>query len=203
MKSFLILITLLIFSSTSVAAKDKNRKLYQYRWYTIEAIREYVSANHPEDIGWVFPAGRKYILDGEGDHSPDLTMLDIKPEKYRSGKLDGFTYRPEAPVDVSQKIEKMCTSLLKERLMWIGDRSGFFSHFKTPRYEVVGIKSNILVEAPYNIYYSKKRPIVTKKPDKPRSLLCSVYMTPKRGGKVSYQAVVVLTAKAVYGKIEQ
>ena len=200
MRKTLVLIALLMFSSVGFAGKEEDRKLYQYRWYSVEAIREDAVANHPKSMGWVFPVGRRYVLEGEGEHSPGLARIDIKPELYRVGGSDFFIHKPDEPLDVSQEVDKLCMLLFRKKLRWIGGESGGFSHFKTYPYEVIGIESNVLAEAPLDIYYSKKRAIVAKKPDAPNSLLCSVYTTPKRGGKVSYQAVVVLTAKAVYGK---
>lgn len=198
MKGFLIITAALVFSCAAFASKEKDCRLHEYRWYTIESIKEYVQTNHPKNIGWIFPAGRKYILEGEGEHSPELTKVNIDPRKYRSGGQEIFIYKPEKETNLAQEIEKICMSAFSQRLRWIGGESGGFSHFKKYRYEVVGIESNELVMAPLDVYYSKSRPIRTKTPDSKNSILCSVYSTPKSKGKILYQAVVILTAKAAY-----
>jgi len=198
MKRFLIITTALVFSCTAFASKEKDRRLYEYRWYTIESIKEYVQTNRPKNIGWIFPAGRKYILEGEGEHSPELTKVNIDSKNYRSGGQESFIYKPEKKTNLAQEIEKICMTELSNKLRWIGGESGGFSHFKKYRYEVVGIESHELVMAPLDVYYSKSRPIRTKTPDSKNSILCSVYSTPQPKGKVLYEAVVILTAKAAY-----
>lgn len=199
MKRFFIVCIALAFSCTAFAAKDKNRRLYQYQWYTIESIRDYVQANDPSSMGWIFPVGRKYILKGEGEHSSDLTKVNkVDPQLYKVGGGDFYNYRPDKPADLSQEIEKLCMSQFKKRLQWVGGRSGGFSHFKKYRYEVIGIESHELVLAPLDIYYSKQRPTINKVPNVKNSILCSVYKSPMRNGSTSYQAVVILSAEAAY-----
>lgn len=198
LKGIAAALPLLLAATCAFAGGDKNRTLYEYRWYTLDNIKAFTKHYYPKDMSWVFPPTRRYILDGEGTHSAQLAPVALADQDKRNSKKDLFWKKPGQPIDLDREIDKRCMQNIKAALIFLGGRTTGPGPIKSPPYEVVGIQSHVLAQAPLELYHSRKRQIISKTPPTPGALLCAIYQTPVRE-RIRYETIVVFTAKAAYG----
>ena len=191
---------LLFVATCAVASAEKDRVFVESRWYELDDIKAYVKHHSHKDVNWVFPSTRRYMLEGQGVHSTHLPEVELSEQNKQVGSRKGFTQYPDKPMNLSAELDKACMAAFKVTLVYIGGRSAPFGpvNKKLP-YEVVGIQSHVMAQAPLDTYHSRKRKIIAQKPPTSNALLCSVYKIPKKNGRVYYETMVVLTARAAYG----
>ena len=190
---------LLIAASGAYATAEKNRVFVESRWYELDDLKGLMKQYDPKYFSWVFPANRVYILGNRVSHTSKLPPVILDERNKRIGVIKTYARKPGDGKNLSAELDKHCLNAFKVALVNIGGRSAGIGPVKSPPYEVVGIQSHVMAKAPSDIYHSRKREIVTQKPPTPDALLCSVYRTPKKDGRMFYDTMVVLTAKAAYG----
>lgn len=191
-------IPLLIAASGAFAA-EKDRIFVESRWYELGDIKGLMKHYDPKEFNWVFPSNRLYILGNQSAHTSKLPPVTLDERNKRIGVIKTYSQKPGDGKNLSAELDKSCLMAFKVALVNIGGRSAGLGPAKSQSYEVVGIQSQVMAKAPSDIYHSQKREIITQKPPTSDALLCSVYRTPKKDGRIVYNTMVVLTAKAAYG----
>lgn len=180
------------------AGSDKNRVLFDARWYTEAYVKEHIKDRYPALYRSAFHPSVSYVYaaDAPGFKASGANLLS-EPMPAREG---GFIRLPlkQPGTTLAAELDQQCVRYIAQGLKALtqGARQKAVRQM-VKGVVIAGIQSGELAAAPLDLDRTRGREISLIAPPAEGRLRCNIYKT-HRGGYETYDISVVLRATAAY-----